>query len=228
LEIDQIEQRIFPIVRRGYDRAEVEAFLETIAAEYRQVEAEYGAAVQRANDAVRSAATEAASLSTSHTFENVGSHVASILSTASQAAGNLKAEAEQEAHAIRANAEEEAAEVRRAANSYLAEAQELRANAEQEMAVLRASVRADVDAILDAAREDAEQIETNAREEALRMERVSRTNLETLVADGRRELQHLRSLQQQCLDRLGSAEFLIQQAKEGISGQSPIPSPVRG
>lgn len=224
MEIDQIERRVFPIVRRGYDRSEVDGFLEAIAAEYRQVAAQYQQAIHRANEAVRTAATEAASLSSSHTFENVGSHVASILSTASQAAGTLKAEAEEEARAIRIDAEEEAAELHRLADAYLAEAKDLKARAEQEVTALRASTRSDVEAILNAARQEASQIEQNAKEEALRVERVSRVNLETILADGRREVQHLRSVQQQCVDRLASAEFLIQQAKDTISGQPPASS----
>jgi len=220
LDIDQLERRTFPISRRGYDRDDVDAFLTAIAADYRKVVGEYREAIQTAKDAVHSAATDAATLSSTHTFENVGSHVASILATASQAAENLKFEAEQEAEAIQKAAQVEVAELRRVAEAYYAEAKDRRAQAEQEASALRMTTRSDVDQIIAEAHTQAAQIEQEAKEKAVRSDRIARAKVETIVAEGRRDYEHLRSLQQQLLDRISSVEFLIQQARDGISGHS--------
>jgi len=220
LDIDQLERRTFPISRRGYDRDDVDAFLTAIASDYRKVVGEYREAIQAAKDAVHSAATDAAALSSTHTFENVGSHVASILATASQAAENLKLEAEQEAEAIQKAAQVEVAELRRVAETYYAEAKDRRAQAEQEAGALRMTARSDVDQIIAEAHTQAAQIEQEAKEKAVRSDRIARAKVETIVAEGRRDYEHLRSLQQQMLDRISSVEFLIQQARDGISGNS--------
>lgn len=220
MEIDEIDRRTFPISRRGYDRADVDAFLAKIAAEYRQTTAEYSHALETAKDAVRSAATEAASLSSSHTFENVGSHVASILATASQAAENLRTEAEQDAREILRAAEETAAELRKDAEAYNIQADGMRSKVEQEARALRDAARSDVERIIAEARDQASRIEQEAEGEASRLERVARANVETKVSEGRREYEHLRALQQQVIDRMASIEFLIQEARDGISANA--------
>lgn len=217
MDIDEIELRTFPISRRGYDRADVDAFLTSIAAEYRRTQAEYRQAVQTAKDAARSAAAAAAA-SNSPSFENVGSQVATILATASQAAETLRAEAEQDSDAIRKVAEEQAAELNQAAVAEMTEAQDLRAKAEQEVYNLRAIAEADADEIVAQAHSQAAQVEQETKERAARADRVARAKIETIVTEGRREYEHLRSLSQQMIDRISSVEFLIQQARDGISG----------
>jgi len=219
LDIDEIELRTFPISRRGYDRSDVDAFLTAIAADYRRTKAEYDRAVQSARDAARSAAA-AAAVSNNPSFENVGSQVATILATASQAAETLRAEAEQDSDAIRKVAEEEIAELKRIAAADLAEAQDLRANAEQEADTLRAVAQSGADEIVAQAHRQAAQVEQEAKERAVRADRVTRAKIETIVAEGRREYEHLRSLSQQMIDRISSVEFLIQQARDGISGHA--------
>jgi len=213
LEIDQIEQRTFPISRRGYDRGDVDAFLKRIAAQYRD-------AIQAAQDAVENAAAaEAAASSNSHTFDNVGSHVSSILATASQAAENLRLEAEQEADSIRGVAEQDAAELKRVAEAYYVQAEGFKLKAEQEATALLSRAKSHVESMLADAREEASGIVDDSRAEVARFERVTRAKVETIVAEARRDYEHMRALQQQCTDRLSSVEFLIQQAKNGLSGQ---------
>jgi len=218
LDIDEIELRTFPISRRGYDRADVDAYLTAIAADYRKAVAEYRQAIQTVKNETRLAATDAAALSSRPTFENVGSQIALILTTASQAADTLKIEAEQESDAIRKVAEDETAELKRVAIAYMTEAKEVRARAEQEADVLRATARSDCDEIVVEAQREAAQVEHEAKERATRADRVARARVETIVAEGRREYEHLRSLSQQMIDRISSVEFLIQQARDGISG----------
>jgi len=193
--------------------------LTTIAADYRRTKAEYDRAVQAARDAARSAAAEAA-VSNNPSFENVGSQVATILATASQAAETLRAEAEQDSDAIRKAAEVEVAELKRVAAADLIEAQDLRAKAEYEAESLRAVAQSDADEIVAQAHRQAAEVEQESKERAVRSDRVARAKVETIVTEGRREYEHLRSLSQQMIDRISSVEFLIQQARDGISGHS--------
>ncbi len=220
LDIDEIELRTFPVSRRGYDRADVDAFLAAVAADFRNATARYRQAIQKAEDEARLVATNAAASSDQPTFENVGSQVALILTTATQAAENLKIEAEQECDAIRKVAEDEAAELKRVAVTYMTETKVIRARADQEADTLLATARSGADEILAEAQSEAAQIEEETKDRATRADRVARARVETLVAEGRREYEHLRSLSQQMIDRISSVEFLIQQARDGILGPS--------
>jgi DivIVA domain-containing protein len=221
VEIDKIETKTFPITRRGYDRDEVDAFLRSVAADYRQV-------VRSAKEAVNAAraaapppppppAPAAAPAPPTHAFEDIGGHVTAVLTSAAEAAEEIKASAEKEALAIRHRAREETEHLRRAAAEALAEAERVRAATEQEAAEADAEARARADALLVAAQQRAARLEDEAQQRLTTMDRTVRANIDAVVAEARRDYEHLRSAQQQCVDRLASVEFLAKHARDGLS-----------
>ncbi|MDQ6727892.1 MAG: DivIVA domain-containing protein [Actinomycetota bacterium] len=217
MEIEKIETKTFPVARRGYDRAEVDAYLRAVANDYRMV-------VDKAREAV-SAAQQAAIATTSATavpsFEDIGGRVAGVLSSASQAAEDIRAEAEQEAAAIRQKAEQERMNAQRAAAEQVAAAQQVKAASEEEAAELTAAARVEASSVIAAAREEAIRIAEDAERSAATLDRTTRANTDALLAEARREYEHLRSVQQQCVDRLASVEFLTRQAREHLAQVAP-------
>ncbi len=183
LSPEEISNRDFLVALRGYDKAEVEAFLRDVASQYADLMAE----VVRAREEASTGSVPAAD-----PFLDLGDHVASLMRTASEAAAQLRTEAEQEATSIRTGAQEEAAHAAAEARLELDAASELRAQAEREAAQLRAAAREEVARIrneagqmLDAARETRATVEREAkelRESAARHEQELRARAEQTVA----------------------------------------------
>jgi len=231
VEIDKIETKTFPVARRGYDRQEVDAFLRSVAKDYRQV-------VKSAKEAVNAARAAAAQPApappppsppapvpkpTAHAFEDIGGRVTAVLTSAAEAADEIRSSAEQEALVIRQRAREETERLRREAAEALAEAEQARVATEQEAAEAESTARVAADLIIAAARQRAAQLEEEARERNTTTDRTVRANIDAAIAEARRDYAHLRSAQQQCIDRLASVEFLAKHARDGLSdnvGQS--------
>jgi DivIVA domain-containing protein len=88
------ERRFSPVGRRGFDKAEVAAFLAEVAAAYR-------------------AALDKAEWAEDHvSFERLGAEAGALLETAKEGAESLRRGAEEEAETLRNSAREEAQEVR--------------------------------------------------------------------------------------------------------------------
>lgn len=216
LEIGEIETRAFPVVRRGYDRDEVDAFLRAVAQSY-------GALLDRAQDAEEHARRAMAEPPAVGAFEDLGGRVAAVLRSASDVAEGLKTEAEEEAAAIRQKAHADVEHVRRDASERLAEAERIRVAAEQEAERLLASARSVAASIVTTAREKAAEVEQLATTRAAALERTVQANVDAIVAEARRDLEHLVAAEQQCMDHLASVEFLAKHAREGLAetfGQS--------
>jgi DivIVA domain-containing protein len=221
----QIENRTFPIVRRGYDRDEVDAFVRTMAREHRQLVERTRQALEAARQAAaRQAAAEQAAAeqrtaapAPDQLFGELGTRVTAVLSSATEVAEGIKAAAIEEAEAIRQQAYEDTDEMRREVADKLAEADRLVAEAEQEAERVLATARTEGARVVTGARDRAEQISHDAEERAAALERTVRANVEAILAEARREYEHLRTAQQQCIDRLASVEFLAKHARDGLS-----------
>lgn len=220
MDTDRIGSKTFSISRRGYDTAEVDEYLMALDTEYQSVEAEYLEAIRSAEDEARRA-TETAP-SSSLAFENVGSQVAAILGSAAQVAEEIKETAEREAETLSKAAANEADKVRRLASDEFTRAKQARSAAEREADSRLAAANANAESLLNEAQSKASSIEQDAKENAVRLERIARANVQAIVAEARREYQHLRALQQQCIDRLTSVEFIVKQAREGLSTEPHI------
>lgn len=219
LEIDKLETKTFPLARRGYDRTEVDAFMRAIADDYRQVVRVAGEAVTAAQNAARQAQQQAASsTSTSvQSFDEIGGRVASVLASAAQAADEIRAAAEEEAQAIRQKAHDELGHVRQAVEDELVAAEQARVTSEEAASGVVGAARSEAAAMLAGSRDEAARILQEAAERAATLERTARANVDAVVAEARREYEHLRSVQQQCADRLASVEFLAKHARDGLS-----------
>jgi DivIVA domain-containing protein len=231
-EIDKIEAMTFSVTLRGYDRQEVDAFLRAVARDYRQVVTSAREAVNAARAAAQVPAPPPAAPApapappaapAAPTFEDIGGRVTAVLNSAAEAAGQIKESAETEALAIRQRAREEAERLRRSTAEALAQAEQARAASEQQKAEAEATARSQAELILAEAQRQATQLEAEARERLTLMDRTVRANIDAVIAEARRDYEHLRSAQQQCIDRLASVEFLAKHARDGLSENSGQP-----
>jgi DivIVA domain-containing protein len=103
--LERIRKATFPASRRGYDKREVEKFLNRLADWL-----ETGGGDQARSDTVR------------RELERVGQRTGAILSEAEESAQEIRAEADTEAAQLRADASAEADETRKEADAYAAEA----------------------------------------------------------------------------------------------------------
>lgn len=221
-EIDKIEAMTFSVTLRGYDRQEVDAYLRAVARDYRQVIKSAREAVNAARSAARAPATPPPPPTpppapAAPTFEDIGGRVTAVLTSAAEAAGEIRELAEKEALAIRQRAREEAERLRRSTSEALAEAEQVRAASAQQKAEAEAAGRAQAELIVAEAQKEAAQVEAEARERVTLMDRTVRANIDTVIAEARRDYERLRSAQQQCIDRLASVEFLAKHARDGLS-----------
>lgn len=211
LNVDDIRTKTFPVARRGYDRDEVDAFMRSLSEEVRGL-------VRRVREAEAVAKQLAAAPHPpAGSFEDVGGHVAAVLESATQAAEGIKAEAEDEAAAIVEQAHRDTEHLRRDAAQQLAEVEQLKAQVEEEAARVVGAARSEASALVASARERAREITEAAENGAAALERTVRANVDAIVAEARRDYEHLRTLQQQCVDGLASIEFLAKHARDGLS-----------
>jgi DivIVA domain-containing protein len=232
VELDKIEAKTFSVVRRGYDRDEVRAYLVAVARDYRQVIHSAKEAVNAARAAAAPAPAPVVGTSPAppppapapgRVFEDIGGRVTAVLTKAAEAAEEITSAAEKEALVIRQRARQEAEDLRRSAADALAEVEQTRAAGDQLAAELEADARTRAATIVVAAEQRAAQLEDEAKLRASTMERTVRANIDAVIAEARRDYEHLRSAQQQCIDRLASVEFLARHARDGMSesaGQS--------
>lgn len=217
MEPNEISRKTFPLVRRGYDQREVEAFLHEVASEYRMVIQAKEQALRASDEAGRAAV---ARRSPSQDFQDIGSHVAAILASAVEAAEEMKATSEQDSEAILGAAMQEAAEVHEQATQQLAAAEQERARTEREAAAARAAIGSEAARTQKEAEERAATIEAEARQTALRIEQTVRRNIDEILAGERSKCERLRTVQQRCLDRFSSLESLIRDTRMEVSSES--------
>ncbi|MFN2611954.1 MAG: DivIVA domain-containing protein [Solirubrobacterales bacterium] len=154
--MERIRNATFPPSRRGYDKREVEKFLNRLADWL-----ETGGGDQARSDTVR------------RELERVGQRTGAILSQAEDSAQQIRGEAEQEMAQLRAEAAAEAEQHRSEADAYAAEArasadsysQETRAEADGYARQTRAEADEYARQTRSAADQDADQIRTQAEED---------------------------------------------------------------
>ncbi len=199
---EDIVSQEFPVKVWGYDKEKVDAFLQQISNEYREI--------------VRSRNTVSPPPPPRSSFEELGERVTSILENASQGADEMKLAAEREAQAIRAAAAEEAAETVEAALDQLEAANQAKANAESEAEAIRAAARYEAGRMEQEAIERAAKLEQDAREKAANLERAANANVAAVLSEARRRYEHLRQAEQKLLDRLSAVEALVSKAREEL------------
>ena len=182
LSPEEIKNRDFLVALRGYDKHEVETFLQEVADQYAELMAELVLARQGGASASPSAADP---------FVDLGDHVASVMRAATEAAEQRQSDSEREAASILAAAREDAEHAAAEARLELNAASELRAEAEREAAHLRATAREEVERMRNEARqmlhhaqhsrETAEHEAAELREAALRHGRELRDRAEQTV-----------------------------------------------
>jgi len=171
----------FTVSLRGYDKDEVDEYLESLATHatdadgeliaYRQRSRDLESEVQRLSARVREL-EDAIRTETPHTVRAIGERITLILSEAEAGASETLAQAESRADQLVAQAREEAEELRREATTELAEARETREEsqraAEAQLARAEAEAKARASAILNEAESRARrrqaQIESWAQE----------------------------------------------------------------
>ena len=172
---DDIEQKDFLVTIRGYDKDEVRAFLNAIAADYEM-------ALSRAREAEESK---------DKPYEALGNELGHVLQAAKDSADQLRKRAEKEVVAIRQRTEQEAIQIREATNQAAQKlrqeaerhANEVRVDAEQFASQLRASVKKETD---DRIRETARRVQRLQQAEAKIRERL--VSLDRMIAEAREEL----------------------------------------
>jgi DivIVA domain-containing protein len=208
LQPEEIENQVFPLVRRGYEAEKVDAFLRVVAAYYRE--------------ALRVVDEESQmSSSPPRAFEAIGGQIASILGSASAAAEDLKEEAEREAHVTRRMAAEEAAQIAQTATNQLALAQQLKAEAQVETEALRAEAIEEANRLRYDARERIARFEQDARERIATLEETAIANVDAFLEEARRRYDELRDAERQSIAHLGTVQNTLRKAKEALTADYP-------
>lgn len=120
----RIAGKTFTIALRGYDKDEVDAYLESLAEEQRTL-------TEALREAERKTAAEA------DEYSKLGDYVGAIARSVTEAAEAIRNEAAEQASLVRAEAEHHAAEIRAEAERELNAAQQRKSEIEQEATLLR-------------------------------------------------------------------------------------------
>jgi hypothetical protein len=209
----------FPVVLRGFDRQQVEAWGKELAS---QIQHERLRADQAEQALYRMQLQQPATAS----FRDLGAHVGDVLDKAGRSAEKMLVDAAErvqeaidaaaaEAAQITAAAEHQAAAVRQAAHQTLKDAQSERARLEGEAreaaAVLRARAEQDAGAVLEQAREATEALWQQGERERLAVQAQTR------------QLQSLRRHADDQLRRMyGRLALILEQIHRGIDGTQDL------
>ncbi len=176
---DQVRARRFDMVRRGYDRAQVEGYLDDVAS---QLEDLRSRAVEANASALAIGIDDAEALA--NELRNIGGEVGAVLEAARAAAEGLRTRAAKDAGAWRSEAE-------RASTAVVADAteqsQSMRAAAWNEGTSMLTSAQAEAHALLEKAQEDSLFMRAEAERDALRLTSDSRRDKDELLRAARLE-----------------------------------------
>ena len=170
---DQIRSRRFDMVRRGYDRADVDAFLEGVASQLEDLSARV---VEAKASALAIGIDDPEALA--NELKNVGGEVGAVLEAARSAAEGLRTRAAKDADAWRIDAE-------RVSSAALADAteqsQSMRAAAWNEGTSMLTSADAESHSVLESAQEESLFMRAEAERDALRLTSDARRDKEELL-----------------------------------------------
>lgn len=207
LEPEHIENQTFPLTRKGYDTEKVDAFLQVVAAYYRE-------AIRQAEARAR------AEPSAAGPFEQLGDQVAAVLSTAARTAEELTTSAEREAQRMKKVAAAEAAEITRAANDQLAAARQARAEAQNEAEALLVEARDEAARLKKDAHTVAARLEERARQRAEGLEQAANAKVAAIIAEANRRQVDLRQTAQQSANHLRLIEAAIRKARDQLTSET--------
>lgn len=176
-----IEGAEFTLAVRGYDREEVDAFLDAVAVGVREVEEENSALHAK----VKKLATEidsnrAKSTSVEHAFLEAVEQKQRLLADAERRASEILAAAE--SNAGKSEAEQEVAGLRSKARLMLEQAREMLAAAEREAASIRLAAAGDGESAVTAIKAEAERMLAAAESEAATIVESAQKQHDRLVA----------------------------------------------
>ncbi|WP_199439243.1 chromosome segregation protein [Umezawaea beigongshangensis] len=209
----------FDIVKRGYDRAQVEDHLERLDSDLRLLAADRDAAVSQTNDLARqleAARSEMTELRTSvdrlslppTTLEGLSERLQRMLRLAQDEANEIKARAEAEGGHIRTKAENEASALRARYEKLLAELDHRRGEMEAEHRGVLEKARSEAAEIVGASRTAAETLERESEQRRTTVEE----DFEIAMAARRGEA--MRTLAQQEAASKAEAERRLREATD--------------
>lgn len=180
---DEVRARRFDLVRKGYDRVQVESFLDEVATELEQLDDELETLASRdlqiGIDDREALANE---------LHRIGSDVGAILEAARAAAEGIRSRASEDAATWREEAEAEVTTSRAAA---IEQSQAMRASAWKEGTALLASAASEVNALIAEAKEEVLFVRAEAEREALRLTGDARRDREETMRAARVESEQL-------------------------------------
>ncbi|HET6793757.1 MAG TPA: DivIVA domain-containing protein, partial [Acidimicrobiales bacterium] len=200
LAADSVLRRGFSTAFRGFDQAEVRAFLEQVADELRDL----ARREENLRQELRAAQERAANprLDEEAMTAALGQEAARVLHSAHEAAADIRRKAEENAGAVLRSAHEDAAGVRTAAESVLAERT---AEAEQAAAEIRAAAQGESNGLVAKARREAEEMLAAARAEAESLMAAAEQSRATVLGD----LMRRRRIVNAQVEQLGAAREVL-------------------
>ncbi len=170
---DQVRARRFDMIRRGYDRAEVDAFLDGVASQLEDLSARV---VEAKASALAIGIDDPEALA--NELKNVGGEVGAVLEAARAAAEGLRTRASKDSDTWRNEAERESTAVFADASE---QSQSMRAAAWNEGTSMLTSAEAESHLILETAQEDSLFMRAEAERDALRLTSDARRDKEELL-----------------------------------------------
>ncbi|MFN2389442.1 MAG: DivIVA domain-containing protein [Actinomycetota bacterium] len=199
----EIAQKQFSVALRGYEKSEVEAYLTWLVQE-----------VEQALAAARAPSTATPG------FEALGREVASVLTSARQAADALRARAKEETDALRKEASETAARIREDARQ---KAETLRASSQDEARQVTQKARADADATRRAAEEAASEMRRKAQADSERIRADAERRKSQLLDEAEKRHAALVAHERDVRSRLEGTARALEQLKDLVSTEAPAP-----
>jgi DivIVA domain-containing protein len=251
---DEIRSTSFGIERKGYNKAEVDSFLERVRRTISQLQEterilrEQLRSAETASDKGAPASSSPPGVTEPEDFAAVGAEVTAILQTARESADGMRSAAESQAAEIRRKAEEFASECRRkaetdaeevrgaaaiTAGTLKSEAQHDRTEAEaalkdatEKAASLRAEAEQKVAQVIESAEQQAADLVATASESAEAEYRTALTSAQQRLADAQgTEQEILYSLTAVHSDVGAAIARLDHEARSG-EAEAPAPAPV--
>ncbi|ACU39913.1 chromosome segregation protein [Actinosynnema pretiosum subsp. pretiosum] len=209
----------FDVVKRGYDRGQVEEHLERLDSDLRLLAADRDAAMSQTSDLARqleAARSEMADLRNQidrlsmppTTLEGLSERLQRMLRLAQDEANEIKARAEAEGGHIRAKAESDAGALRSRYDALIGELDQRRADMENEHR-----------GVLEGARAEAEKIVADAREQAGRIDQEAQQRRTTVeedfeIAMAARRVESMKTLAEQEAGSKNEAERRLREATD--------------
>jgi DivIVA domain-containing protein len=160
---EEIEKKDFLLTLRGYDKEEVRAFLESVAADYATL-----------TEAARDKEVP------SSAYEDIGREVSTVIQAAKESSAEMRRQAEAAAHELRARAEREATRIRESATQA---AERLHAEADRYAVETRAATDRETAGQIEASRSRLERLQSTEAKVRQRL-----YALEATIQNLRREL----------------------------------------